>query len=244
MNKHFDIAIVIPVFRDTEKCCSLINRIRNWPKQPAEIVVVSAEQNKVLLNFCADNNCQYTTAHECRGTQLDIGAKLTKAAVLWFLHADSVPDSKSLNIIETKCLNNYGSGHFKFRFTGERTWKKIFLESLIKFRILLGGIAYGDQGLFMQRQNYLDCGGFDNQPLFEEIRLVKNLRKKTQFQSLNTPIGVSPRRWIQGGWIKQSLKNRILVIRYLLGAQAEKLAHSYYMAPKAQNFTADQEPKK
>jgi hypothetical protein len=44
---------------------------------------------------------------------------------------------------------------------------------------------------------------------------------------LNTPIGVSTRRWQKDGWIKRTLHNRWLVIRYLAGASPESLAKSY-----------------
>lgn len=227
MKNFSDIAIIIPVFHDTSKCCSLINHIRSWEQQPREIIVISGEEDTELYDFCTDNNCAYYSAYPCRGAQLDTGAKLAAAPILWFLHADSTPHCSSLSDITTACMEQCDSGHFKFTFTGTRSWKKILFEYLVRLRIRLGGIPYGDQGLFMRRQNYFNCGGFCHQSLFEEVDLVRKLRKKSRFRSLKTAIGVSPRRWQNKGWIKQILINRSLAIRYILGVPAEQLALRY-----------------
>ncbi|MBD07995.1 MAG: glycosyl transferase family 2 [Gammaproteobacteria bacterium] len=227
MKKFSDIAIIIPVFHDTSECCALINYIRSWEQQPREIIVISGEEDTELYGFCTDNGCAYYSTHACRGAQLDMGAKFSTAPILWFLHADSTPHYSSLSDITTAHKEECDGGHFKFKFTGTRSWKKIFFEYLVSLRIRLGGIPYGDQGLFMRRQNYFNCGGFYHQSLFEEVNLVRKLRKKSRFRSLKTAIGVSPRRWQKKGWIKQSLINRSLAIRYILGVPAEQLALRY-----------------
>jgi rSAM/selenodomain-associated transferase 2 len=222
-----DIAVIIPVFRDTPECCTLINHIRSWTKQPTEIIVVSGEQDTKLHNFCLDNHCTYFLSHTCRGAQLHMGARLATASVLWFLHADSAPISSSISDIGIACAEGCDSGHFRFAFTGAPSWGKTLIEGLVRLRLQSGGIPYGDQGLFIRRQSYFECGGFCHQPLFEEVTLVKKLRARSQFRALDTPIGVSPRRWEHNGWIKQSLINRSLAIRYILGTPAEQLALSY-----------------
>ncbi len=241
MKSFSDIAIIIPVFHDTPECCALINHIRSWEQQPIEIIVVSGEKDTELYAFCADNNCAYYSAHACRGAQLDMGAKFATAPILWFLHADSTPKGSSLSDITTVCAEGFDSGYFKFAFTGTRSWKKLLIEYLVSLRIQLGGIPYGDQGLFMRRQNYFNCGGFCHQSLFEEVDLVRKLRKKSRFRSLKTEIGVSPRRWQNKGWIKQSLINRSLAIRYILGVPADQLALRYDHIDSTLKFNKNQE---
>lgn len=241
MEKCPGIAVIIPVFRDTPECCVLINCIRSWNKQPTEIIIVSGEQDTELYNFCSHNDCTYFLSHACRGAQLDIGAKLATASVLWFLHADSVPQSSSISDIAIACTEGCDSGHFRFAFTGIPSWRKKLIEGLVKLRIQSGGMPYGDQGLFMRRQSYFKCGGFCHQSLFEEVTLVQKLRASSQFRSLNTPIGVSPRRWEHKGWIKQSLINRSLAIRYILGTPAEQLALSYDQIQRTPRFNNNQE---
>lgn len=228
MSGQSNIAIVIPVLGDTPRLRALIDRIRSWSEQPREIIVVSAERDPQLNAFCEnEERCTYLESVPCRGAQLDRGARTAEAPVLWFLHADAVPYPSSLGDIALALAEGAESGHFRFKFTGPSSWRKEFIEWLVKLRIKLRGVPYGDQGLFARRQTYLQCGGFPHQPLFEEVELVRKLRARRTFRHLETPIGVSPRRWEEDGWIRRSLANRRLAIRYMLGATAEQLAATY-----------------
>lgn len=240
MSGQSNIAIVVPVLGDTAELHALIDRVHSWSEQPREIVVVSADSDPELSAFCAANGCRYLESVPCRGAQLDSGARCAEAPVLWFLHADAVPYPSSLGDIALALAEGAESGHFRFKFAGTSTWRKELIEWLVKLRVQMGGIAYGDQGLFVRRPVYLACGGFPHQPLFEEVSLVRKLRARKTFRHLETPIGVSPRRWERDGWIRRSLANRRLAIRYMLGATAEQLASSYDQIDGSRGEEADQ----
>ena len=227
MSEKSNIAIIVPVLDDTPALHSLIDRIHSWSEQPKEIIVVSANSDLELSAFCEAHGCRYLESKPCRGTQLDSGARNSEAPVLWFLHADAVPYPSSLRDIALALAEGSEAGHFSFKFAGPSTWHKELIECLVKFRVQMHGTPYGDQGLFVRLRAYLECGGFPHQPLFEEVDLVRKLRARKTFRHLKTPIGVSPRRWERDGWIRRSLANRHLAIRYMLGANPEQLASSY-----------------
>jgi rSAM/selenodomain-associated transferase 2 len=222
-----DIAIVIPVREDTAALQALLERIRNWVLQPAEVIVVSADSDGQAREFCQQHGCRYVESVSCRGTQLDRGAEEATADTLWFLHADAEPHSDSLAEISRAVDQGAEGGYFRFRVLGEPTWRKTLLQRLINLRTHVGGIPYGDQGIFVRGDAYVEAGGFAHQPLFEEATLVKNLRGRRHFRALPLPIGVAARRWERDGWWYRSLTNRGLAIRYLLGAPAERLANRY-----------------
>jgi hypothetical protein len=98
----------------------------------------------------------------------------------------------------------------------------------VRLRVRLGGIPYGDQGLFMRRAAYAACGGFPHQPLFEEVELVRQLRRHGRFEVLEEPLRVSTRRWDRDGWWRRSLLNRWLALCYMAGVPAERLARGYH----------------
>ncbi len=221
------VAIVIPVRNDTTALQTLLERIRRWSLQPAEVIVVSAESNWQVRKLCRERNCRYVESVACRGTQLDRGAGEATADVLWFLHADAEPHLDSLSEISQAVERGAEGGYFRFMFLGEPMWWKALLARLINLRIQFGGIPYGDQGLFVRREAYVEAGGFAHQPLFEEVALVKNLKRRGHFRGLALPIGVAARRWERDGWWYRSLTNRSLAIRYLLGVPAERLAQHY-----------------
>ena len=227
MSGQSNIAIVVPVLGDTEQLHALIDRVYSWSDQPRELIVVSAVPDARLREFCAESGCHYVESVRCRGAQLDSGARVAEAPVLWFLHADAMPNPSSLDDIALALAEGAEGGHFRFKFTGPPSWRKECLEGLIRLRIQLGGIPYGDQGIFVRRKVYIACDGFPHQPLFEEVALVKRLRARRHFRALESPIGVSPRRWERDGWIRRSLANRRLALRYMSGAKAEQLAANY-----------------
>ncbi len=222
-----DIAIVIPVREDTAALQALLERIRNWASQPTELIVVSADSNPQVRELCRERDCRYIECVSCRGTQLDRGAEEATADTLWFLHADAEPQSNSLAEISRAVDQGAEGGYFRFRFLGERTWRKTLLQRLINLRTHVGGIPYGDQGIFVRGEAYFAAGGFTHQPLFEEVALVNTLKRRGHFRALALPIGVTARRWERDGWWYRSLTNRGLAIRYMLGVPAERLANHY-----------------
>lgn len=225
--KNTDIAIVIPTLEDTTALQALLKRIRDWVLQPAEIIVVSADSNRQARELCRQHNCRYVESLPCRGTQLNRGAEEATAGILWFLHADAEPHPDSLGEISQAVERGADGGYFRFMFLGGPTWWKTLLARLINLRTRVGGIPYGDQGIFVRGDAYFEAGGFAHQPLFEEVTLVKKLRSRRHFRELALPIGVAARRWEHDGWWYRSLSNRGLAIRYLLGVPAERLAKHY-----------------
>ena len=221
------ISIIVPVLTDTAALTELVTRIRQWPEQPTGILIVSAGANEELQQRCNELGCDYLESIPCRGIQLDAGARATTADILWFLHADAGPHHDSLPAIAAAIDNGAIGGFFGFRLGGRAVWWKSLLDLLTNLRIRLGGTPYGDQGLFVTRAAYETAGGFAPQPLFEEVALVRSLRNQGHFFSLALPIEVAARRWERDGWLSRSLSNRILALRYRLGASAEHLAKRY-----------------
>jgi hypothetical protein len=106
------------------------------------------------------------------------------------------------------------------------TWNKRVLARLINWRTRYG-VPYGDQGLFVARADYDAVGGFADTPLFEEVPLVRGLRRRGAFVPVAASIGVSPRRWERDGWLRRSVGNRLLALAYSLGVSPRRLARRY-----------------
>jgi hypothetical protein len=63
--------------------------------------------------------------------------------------------------------------------------------------------------------------------LFEEVPLVRALRRAGRFARVGATIGVSPRRWERDGWVRRTLENRVLALGYLAGISPRRLARRY-----------------
>ncbi|HEX6995410.1 MAG TPA: TIGR04283 family arsenosugar biosynthesis glycosyltransferase [Gammaproteobacteria bacterium] len=222
-----EVSVIVPAWRDTGAVGALLESTRTWSPAPCEIVVVSAERDPALAALCSAYDARYVESRRSRGAQLDLGARSASAPVLWFLHADSSAPRDGIAAIRRALDAGAESGCFTFAFQGGRAWYKTAIELGVAARVRLGGIAYGDQGLFATRAAYEACGGFADQPLFEEARLVRRLRRRGTFRVLPERIGVSTRRWERDGWLKRTVENRWLALRYACGAPPERLAAAY-----------------
>ena len=241
--KTADIAIVIPVLGDADRLRTLLDLIAGWKLQPREIIVVAADANTRLSAQCEGRGCRYLASEPCRGRQQDQGARAARAGILWFVHADASPRPSSLSDITRAIEGGAEGGHFKFAFSGTPMFRKAVIERLTNLRVKLGGIPYGDQGIFVRRDVYLRCGGFSHQPLFEEVALVRKLRPRGKFRALATPLGVSPRRWKRDGWVRRSLNNRRLALAHACGQTAHRLASRYDPLGRSHADTADGGPR-
>ena len=222
-----DIAIVVPVLNDTIRLRVLLDLIAAWMHKPREIIVVAANADSQASALCKDHGCRYIGSDPCRGKQQDLGARAAEADILWFLHADATPSPSSLGDIAGAVAGGAEGGHFTFAFSGSPMRRKAAIKWLTNLRVRLGGIPYGDQGIFVRRDIYLECGGFPHQPLFEEVALVSKLRSRGRFRTIATPLGVSPRRWERDGWIRRCLNNRRLALAYACGQSAHRVADRY-----------------
>ena len=63
--------------------------------------------------------------------------------------------------------------------------------------------------------------------LFEEVALVRGLRRLGRFVPLREPIFVDPRRWHRDGWWRRTWINRNLGIAFARGVTPDKLAARY-----------------
>ncbi len=219
------IGVVIPVLGDTAELDALLANLQS--QQPEQIIVVSGRADAAVAAVCARRACEYVEAAANRGVQLGAGARRAKTAVLWFVHADAELPGDALAVIAAAVREGAESGCFRFAFQGPTTWYKRVLEQLVALRIRCGGMVYGDQGIFARRDVYFAVGGFAEWPLFEEVRLVRGLRARGTFCVLPRALAVATRRWDRDGWLKRTLKNRWLALRFALGGRPEVLAAGY-----------------
>lgn len=193
---------------------------------PEQTVIIDGNRSDACRRICAERGCLYVALEPNRGRQLDAGANTATGDVLWFLHADSVPPPDGAELIRQRVSAGYVGGYFDFAFIGEPRWYKNALSASINLRARFG-IPYGDQGLFVARDIYHQSAGYAPIPLFEEVRLVRSLRRMGPFGTVNAAIGVSPRRWERDGWIRRTLNNRLMAMAYLAGVSPQRLARHY-----------------
>ncbi|MBM4197633.1 MAG: glycosyltransferase [Gammaproteobacteria bacterium] len=221
------VSVVIPVVDDSVELGRLLGELAGAAHRPLEVLVVDGSAGRSAEPVAQQASVRYLTTRAGRGHQLAAGAAAARGDALWFLHADAQIAPDALAQLAATLGNGAAGGCFRFRFRGRQNPARRCLAWLINLRSQLGGIPYGDQGLFASASAYAAAGGFPDQPLFEEVSLVRGLRRRGRFVRLDASIGVSPRRWERDGWLRRTLANRALALAYGLGIGPARLATWY-----------------
>ena len=87
--------------------------------------------------------------------------------------------------------------------------------------------TYGDQGLFLSRATYDRIGGYSDAPLFEDVDILKRLRREGRLIKRDEPITTSARRFLRDGVVRREVTSIGLVLLYNAGVSPERLARWY-----------------
>ena len=155
-----------------------------------------------------------------RGGQLRRGCALARGENILVLHADTqlCPGWVGPAALH---LQTGQAGYFDLRFDHGGTW----VAAWANFRSRVFGLPYGDQGLLLPRALYEQVGGYNDQPLMEDVALARALRGHL------TPLGhaavTSSAKFRQQGWLRRGSRNLWTLGRYAMGTDPETLAAAY-----------------
>jgi GT2 family glycosyltransferase len=144
---------------------------------------------------------------------------------LWFLHADTLPPVNALEEIAAAIENGATAGNFSLRFAGSsRAARQLtFIYPLL--RVLR--LCYGDSGIFVSREIYHRVGGFRELPLFEDLDLLRRLRRAGVFVHLRCALVTSSRRFEDRNFALVWVRWIALQLLYWCGVSPHRLARWY-----------------
>ncbi|PSJ17645.1 glycosyltransferase [Nitrosomonas supralitoralis] len=183
-------SVIIPCYQDEVKLMHLPKQLHQLSHHPAEIIVVDGADNKKCREICNQYHVLWLSSKPCRGQQLLAGVALAQGDVLWFLHADARLPPDLLSVMTAAFEHDAVGVIFVFALTSCALGQRFVLESAIVLRCRFGGVPYGDQGLFILRQAYIQVGGHALWSLYEEVPLARSVRCMRKFLSLSEPIFV------------------------------------------------------
>jgi rSAM/selenodomain-associated transferase 2 len=162
-----------------------------------------------------------------RARQMNTGAAAARGDVLIFLHADTRLPPDALLVIERALADSrVVGGAFRLRFdTNAPAYR------LVAATTTLRGVTRhsftGDQAYVVKREAFERVGGFPDQPLMEDLEIVKRLRHIGRFVLFPAAVVTSARRHQQLGLGKTLLLMGLLRTLYALGTPPERLRQIY-----------------
>jgi rSAM/selenodomain-associated transferase 2 len=164
-----------------------------------------------------------------RGTQLNAGAAAATGDVLVFLHADTaLPGDARAWMARALADGGVVAGAFRLRTVadaGGRNWLGPFLR-IADVRSHVTRLPYGDQALFVRRGAFEAVGGFPDEPLMEDVGLVRRLRRAGRVVTVPAYVRASGRRFLQHP-IAGTLAMWTFPTLHRLGVSARTLARWY-----------------
>ncbi|MDU9004030.1 TIGR04283 family arsenosugar biosynthesis glycosyltransferase [Sedimentitalea todarodis] len=160
-----------------------------------------------------------------RGGQLRRGIEQARGRWLLVLHADTQLEPGWAAAVGEHLQNGQGaSAHFRLAFRA-RGLMPAWFAGWANLRSYLFGLPYGDQGLLVQRAAYDRAGGYPDQPLMEDVALIRAL--SGPLVALPTRAFTSAERYDRSGWLRRGATNLWTLIRYFSGADPKALATAY-----------------
>ena len=101
------------------------------------------------------------------------------------------------------------------------------IDACATARVRWTGVVYGDQGLFIRRDDFRRLGGFPTIRFMEDVFFSRRLARRGRVVVVKQKIFVSPRRWQKVGLARQTLRNCILTALALAGVGPDRLAEYY-----------------
>jgi len=221
------ISVIIPALNEAGNIVRTLDSLQPMRRRGHEIIVVDGGSDDETLAISRPLTDQLVEATRGRANQMRAGAAVASGAVIWFLHADTVPPGSADRLILNELVQpDCRWGFFNVLFPGDSLMLKV-VALLMNLRARITGIATGDQGIFITRVLYEKIGGIPAIPLMEDIALSRTLKRYTRPAVIRKKLVSSPRRWEKHGVTKTILMMWGLRLAYFIGVDPARLAKYY-----------------
>ncbi len=209
-------SVIIPVVDEASSLCTVIAAVRA-AAEPCEIIVVDGGSSDDSARIALSAGARVVRSRRRqRGSQLNLGAQHARAAVLLFLHADTLlPQDALREIMSALKEQNTMGGAFARRYAS-RSLLLRFTCSLAWYRNQLIGWHLGDQAMFVRRATFFQLGGFREVDRFEDLDFSRRLRRFGRTVTLRPYVTSSSRRFHRFGAAGTTLCDFMLTVRYLM----------------------------
>ncbi|TMV09607.1 glycosyltransferase [Ruegeria sediminis] len=219
------ISIVIPTLNAEEDLPKTLEALMEGLQAGliCELVVSDGGSSDHTAKIAESAGAQIVNGPPSRGGQLRRGCAAAKGDWLLVLHADSVLEPGWAQAVLSHLETTPRPAAFRLGFRAKGFWP-LWVAGWANLRSRVFGLPYGDQGLLVSRSDYDAAGGYPDQPLMEDVALVRALPRAGLLPARAL---TSAERYRRSGWLRRGARNLWTLARYFLGVDPERLAQAY-----------------
>jgi rSAM/selenodomain-associated transferase 2 len=196
-----------------------------------EVIVVDGGSTDRTGVIADQSGAQFVQRSGGRGYQLMAGAHRARFPWLLFLHGDTVLEQgwerEASNFMQAVDGAKRPLAAAAFRFAlDDIGLRPRALEQLVRLRCSLLKLPYGDQGLLIPKLLYTEIGGYNPQPLMEDVDLVRRLKRR-RVEMLRARAVTSAQRFRREGYLLRSVRNLGCLTLYLLRVRPATINRLY-----------------
>ncbi len=161
-----------------------------------------------------------------RAKQMNAGAKVAKAPILYFLHADTLPPQNFDEHILAAINAGACAGCFRLKFDSKHPVLQ-FSQWFTRFNVR--GCRGGDQSLFLKRSLFETLEGFDESyQVYEDCEFIGRLYDVGTFQVLSEHVTTSSRKYQKNGTWSLQYHFTVIHLKKFFGASPDQLNNYYH----------------
>lgn len=220
------LSIIIPTLNEERSIGKSLEALAQITAN-IEVIVADGGSEDSTLTIARQKYAQILTCDRGRGNQMHCGAMTARGEILLFLHADTIVPSCAAERIYDAFAKDESAvvGNFEVDFDGETRAARSLTWLYPRLRKL--GLCYGDSAIFVRTAVYREVGGFSPLPIFEDLDLIRRLRKRGRMVHLPLAVITSSRRFEGQSFGLALAWWSILQGLYWLGISPRILSHFY-----------------
>ncbi len=218
------LSVIIPALNEAATLPSVLQAVQSG--DVVEVIMVDGGSQDDTLAIARQQGAIVLQADPGRARQMNQGARLATGDLLLFLHADThLPPQFDAEIRHILSDPTVAAGAFTLAIDAPGVALR-WVERGVSWRSRWG-LPYGDQGLFLRAETFQQVGGFPDQPLLEDVALVRRLRSLGRIAIAPQSVLTSGRRWQRLGVVRTTVLNQVIVLGYMAGISPDRLARWY-----------------
>jgi rSAM/selenodomain-associated transferase 2 len=222
--KTSDISIIVPTLNEEQNITCLAKQLS---EEAGEIIVVDGGSSDNTITAARSLGLRVEQTGTGRAMQLNHGAACAKGRILLFLHADTrLPHDFTNPVLETLSRKDVIAGAFGLAIENAGPLLR-YIAFCTNLRSTFLQLPYGDQALFLLKEQFERIGGFPPIPIMEDFCFVRKAKSYGKIHTVKEKATTSARRWQRLGVVRTTLINQLVVLGFHLGVAPERLRSLY-----------------